>query len=400
MEIKIEADYLPSLNRPRIKSRKQHSQEMSQPATFNTQNDKVILVLPTVGSPFLWKSKVFNTANKVGKGVLESELRKVVRGGSQKIENATMRIHPMFENRWKIADALLKETEVEIYGNENGGNECSPNMACLRLERVLGGGMITMEEYKALPLKVARVPYFGEIGVVMPHKVLRKHIHPDCLTLVRVEDFYEEIGVAKPDTPSTEKDYERELGGHIYEPNDEKETKKFNAFAKEKGWFRHSMGQVFLKPTGRSDEEEEESDEEESDEEEEESDEKETPEERASRIFKEDEEIQKKREDEEEEEEETGLLGKQQKRKTAFLKNKTFIEGLVQTKKGIKYRTLLSHELSRLAEFVFPTEEKEYQTIGKFGRGLFDETKMRTAFNKSEMKVITDLAKEYGAFDY
>ena len=369
---------------------------MSQPATFNTQNDKVILVLPTVGSPFLWKSKVFNTANKAGKKVLESELRKVVRGGSQKIENGTMRIHPMFENRWKIAEALLKEKDVEIYGNENGMERCSPNMACLRLEREIGGGMMTMERYLSLPLKVSRVPYFGEIGIVMPHKVLLKQIHPDCLTLVRVEDFYEEIGVAKPDEPSTDEDYERELGGYIFEPYDAKEDKKFKAFAKEKGWFRQSMGQVFLKPTGRSDEEEEE-DEDDDESEEEESDEKETPEERASRIFKEDEEIQKKRQ---EEEEKTGLLERQQKRKTAFLKNKTFIEGLVQTKKGIKYRTLLSHELSKLAEFVFPTEEKEYQTIGKFGRGLFDETKMKTAFNKSEMKVITDLATEYGAFDY
>jgi hypothetical protein len=376
---------------------------MSQPATFNTQNDKVILVLPTVGSPYLWKSKVFDTSNKVGKDVLASELRKVVRGGSQKIENTTMKIHPMFENRWKIADAILKEKDVEIYGNENGGNECSPNMACLRLERVLGGGgMMSAEQYMALPLKVARVPYFGEIGVVMPHKVLRKHIHPDCLTLVRVEDFYEEIGVAKPAEPSTEKDYEQYLGGYIYEPNDATDEKKFNVFAKEKGWYRQSMGQVFLKPTGRSDEQEEESDEEESDEDESDEDEsdedeKETPEERASRISKEDEEIQKKRR---EEEEKTGLLGRQQKRKTAFLKNKTFIEGLVQTKKGIKYRTLLSHKLAELAEFVFPTEEKEYQTIGKFGRGLFDETKMKTAFNKSEMKMITDLAREYGAFDY
>jgi hypothetical protein len=78
-----------------------------------------------------------------------------------------------------------------------------------------------------------------------------------------VEDYNEEIGLKKPDEPSTEEDYEQRLGGHIFEPYDGDDIQKFNEFAKKKGWYHHSMGLVYLKPTGRPDEEEEEEEDEE-----------------------------------------------------------------------------------------------------------------------------------------
>ena len=234
----------------------------------NSENDKVIIVLPVSGTPYLWKSKVFNTSKEVAK-----ELSKVVQGCFEMIDNETMRIHPMFPNRWKIADALIKDEGVEIYGNENGMKECDANMGCIRLQRDSGGRGMSAKEFFSLPLKPSRCPYFGRFAMVMSRKVLCKYIHPDCLTLVRVEDYNEQVGRKKPEEPSDEEDYEKYLGGYVYEPYDYEDDKKFCMLAKKKGWYRDSMGQVYLKPTRRPDEKkemepEEDSDEEEDDEEE------------------------------------------------------------------------------------------------------------------------------------
>lgn len=152
----------------------------------------------------------------------------------------------------------------------------------------------------------------------------------------------------------------------------------------------------YLKEANGEDEDEEDEEDEDEDE-----DEKETAEERASRISKEDEEIQKKRR---EEEEKAGLLERQQKRLTAYQKHKEFIDAMYvgkdEKRKGKMYRQWLQGVLKEYAEKVFPTEEDEYKAIGKYGRVMFETTKMRTAFNKGEMKVIEELAREYGAFDY
>ena len=64
------------------------------------------------------------------------------------------------------------------------------------------------------------------------------------------------MGVRVPKVPSSEEEYESYLGGYIFEPYDGEESKKFKAFAKEKGWFIGSMGMTYMKPTGRPDEKE------------------------------------------------------------------------------------------------------------------------------------------------
>lgn len=227
-------------------------------------NNKVIIVLPVEGSPYLWKNKGFTSKQ------MTKELPKMVQGRPQMIDNKTIIIHPWKSNRWIIANKLIKEEGVEIYANENGMNECNANLNCVRLQRDCGGKEMWSTEYFSLPLKPSSFPYFGNIALVMSRKVLCKHIHPDCLTLVRVEDYNEEVGLKKPDEPSTEEDYENYLAGYIHEPYSYEDDKKFCMLAKEKGWYRDSMGQVFLKPTGRPDEEEEEEveEEEESDEDE------------------------------------------------------------------------------------------------------------------------------------
>jgi len=227
-------------------------------ASLLSKNSKVILTLPTTGSPFLWRNKIFNTKDKAGKTELSENIRKVVRGDVQQADLSSLRIHPMFDNRWRIVDALLRCEDAEVFVNEEGTYKCSPNMACLRLERDMSSftGPISMERFMSLPLKVCKAPFFGDIAVVIPYKAFKGIADPESLKLVRVEDHYEDMGLPKPEEPSDDSDYERCLGGYIYEPYDGEDSKKFKTYVKSKGWFIDSFGQVFKKPTGRGDEKE------------------------------------------------------------------------------------------------------------------------------------------------
>jgi hypothetical protein len=223
-----------------------------------SKTSKYIVVLPCEGSPFIWKNRIFNTKTKDGKTELFNESRKVVRGDVESIDPASVRIHPMFENRWSIAQQLLREKDVEVYANEDGIRECSPNMGTLIGQKdfsSVSGKSITFEMMKALPIKYR--PLHGEIALIVPHPVLVKHITPAALKLVRVEDHYDAMGVKPEDfEPSDEDDYERRLGGYIFEPYDGTDSKKFKDYVKSKGWFIGSFGQVFECPTGRPDEKE------------------------------------------------------------------------------------------------------------------------------------------------
>ena len=95
------------------------------------------------------------------------------------------------------------------------------------------------------------------------------------------------------------------------------------------------------------------------------------------------------------------LLENQQKRKDCVEKYIDFIDGMVMDKpKGIRFRKWFKGFLINGAHVLFETEEKEYQYINKFGRGAWDEETLRKTFNKEEMIIIVELAREYGAFDY
>jgi hypothetical protein len=49
---------------------------------------------------------------------------------------------------------------------------------------------------------------------------------------------------------------------------------------------------------------------------------------------------------------------------------------------------------------VFDTEEQEYQFINKFGRGMWEIEQLEKTFSKSDMLIVVELARDYGAFDY
>lgn len=221
---------------------------------------KFIIVLPCEGAPYVWKNELFANKGKGHKERFYEEIRTVIRGGLwEKIDPTMMRIHPMFENRWRIADLLRQKKGVEIYCNENGMNECAPNMACLRVVRDLpSGNNITMEQYMTAPLKFARAPYFGDIALVVSEKVLLTVVKDiQSLFLVRVADYYAEMGIevdADEDSNPTVEGYEQWLEGYIFEPEDNAEAKKFKTFAVAKGWGLDTFGQTYMMKTGRPDE--------------------------------------------------------------------------------------------------------------------------------------------------
>jgi len=48
----------------------------------------------------------------------------------------------------------------------------------------------------------------------------------------------------------------------------------------------------------------------------------------------------------------------------------------------------------------FNSMEHEYEIINKYGRGLWDEHSIRSAFNLADQDIIIKIDEGYGAFDY
>jgi len=93
--------------------------------------------------------------------------------------------------------------------------------------------------------------------------------------------------------------------------------------------------------------------------------------------------------------------GKKQKRYRKWLKN--ILAYISQAKNGDETLTR-NYTLQDLIECkvkpIFDTEENEYHTINKFGRGMWDEHSITSGFNLTEQDIIIEIAKGYGAFDY
>jgi len=155
---------------------------------------KYIVVLPCEGSPYIWENRIFNTKTKEGKTELLNECREIVGGDVTTISDpSTVRIHPMFQNSWPIAQELLCKKGIKIYVNENGIEDCTPNMACLlggRDYSSVSGSFITAEMVKSLPIKFR--PLHGNVALVVPQVVLEKVTSPDALKYVDREEEAEE----------------------------------------------------------------------------------------------------------------------------------------------------------------------------------------------------------------
>ena len=224
----------------------------------STNTMKYIIVLPCMGSPYIWKNKVFSTKTKDGKTALLNELKTVVRGCVEPfVQEPSCRyafIHPMFQkenSRWAVADKLLKCKDARVYVNGDSCNECSPNMACLIKHKDISKlSDISMEIVDALPMTVAEAPLFGEVAIVVSVPDLQKVCAPDALKLVCVKEFEkkDEEEEEEDDESETEDEaYERFLNGYIYEPDDEEDEEAMIARAKERGWdYIPSCGQVYM----------------------------------------------------------------------------------------------------------------------------------------------------------
>ena len=95
------------------------------------------------------------------------------------------------------------------------------------------------------------------------------------------------------------------------------------------------------------------------------------------------------------------LIDSQLKRKETIEKYKAFIDGMVIGKqKQITYRRQLKKWLEKGADILFETEDDEYDYIGKFGRGMWEEHFIRKGFTKADQEIIIEIARCYGAFDY
>ena len=122
----------------------------------------------------------------------------------------------------------------------------------------------------------------------------------------------------------------------------------------------------------------------------------ETPEQRAERIFKEDDEKHERDIQQE-------LRERQQKRYAVVMKNKEALDAmLVPHCKGIRFREFFHNYVIHTASVVFQTEEFEYNRIGKVGRKKWSsyEEHIKARFTKDELKVIGEIMREFGAYDY
>ncbi len=129
---------------------------------------KVAVVMPVVGKPYICNDIEINL----------DYLKKMVGGYVEVVASDNVWVHPMFcvEEEWGEANRLLQTTnkkKFKVYVNENGGNECTPNVALFHKTKdldYLHGKEMTIENYNNCPI-IPR-PYFGNVIVVIQEKYL------------------------------------------------------------------------------------------------------------------------------------------------------------------------------------------------------------------------------------
>lgn len=218
------------------------------------RNNKYIVILPCQGEPYVWNNVMYRMDTKGDKVHLTREIKQILCVGLNEVETINpymIKIHPMFTNRWRIANDLLHCKGVEVFAVNDSEDYC-PNMACLRVERDLSQSF-TVEQYEKAPFKVSRSPYFGDIVMVIPVSSFHNELG-SSLSLFRVwlPSHYERIGIKR----EPYNDAKDENDPYRFEPNDDDEIKRFKEYATLKKWGLSSFGYVFTETTGRDDEKE------------------------------------------------------------------------------------------------------------------------------------------------
>ena len=166
-----------------------------------------LVCLPTFGDPYITKFiKKSETAL--------AEHQDVVGGSIERFDRKKFMIHPMFESpRWRLAQRLLQDSKVTVYVNEDGANECSPNMATV----------ITDPR-----LRIGGCPHlFGRVCLKVPALALnRVGITAECL---KIADGYKD-----------------ENNHPNWEPDDDAEIEAVRKTCSEKGYdFIESQGSIY-----------------------------------------------------------------------------------------------------------------------------------------------------------
>jgi hypothetical protein len=90
--------------------------------------NSITIVIPTFGRPY-------RTALQ---GDYLKALQNIVGGAIQGLNPKTKTIHPLFLDAhpsWKVAQKVFeKKLKTKMWGNENGMNECDPNMAVVSVD--------------------------------------------------------------------------------------------------------------------------------------------------------------------------------------------------------------------------------------------------------------------------
>lgn len=124
----------------------------------------------------------------------------------------------------------------------------------------------------------------------------------------------------------------------------------------------------------------------------------ETKEQRTKRIFEEDE---YNRQQAFLKEETSGLLERQQKRLAIITKYKEELDAMISGKpKGLRFRKYFHNFVFVVSTKIFQTENDEYNCIGKAGRESWTEYNELKKFNKEERKIIDEIIREFGCYDY
>ena len=216
------------------------------------RNNRYIVILPCQGEPYVWKNVMYRMDTKSDKVHLTREIKQILCVGLNEVEPINpymLKIHPMFTNRWRIANDLLRCKGVEVFVCDDY-EDYSPNMACLRVERDLPQSF-TMEQYEKAPFKVSRTPYFGDVAMVIPAISFHNELGAS-LSLFRVwlPSHYERMGIKREPHNDSRDDNEP----YRFEPNDDDEIKQFKKYATVNKWGLSSFGYVFNEKTRRDDE--------------------------------------------------------------------------------------------------------------------------------------------------
>lgn len=188
-------------------------------------SNKIVLVLPTWGSPY-----IFGELN--GKNDLKV-LQGAVQGFVQEFDRPHLMIHPMFaeKGRWLLARQILTSKSVKVYVNEDGMEKCCPNMATIKT------GLAASRLCPQL---------FGDVALVVPPKVFQAlGIDPDVLTLHRPTHYTLDFD---PSDADDEPEWDDEQKNTCWEFDTEEDQSKFIKEIEEKGYdYRASYGFCYKK---------------------------------------------------------------------------------------------------------------------------------------------------------